>query len=121
MGSVERASLPKPASNAAALGLGHPVVVIEKSRQDIAIGVRDLVVGFGDRIILNHLDLDVCRGEILGVIGASGSGKSVLTRAILGLLPKREGHIEVFGEDAGPTIVGRLAYFPMLSHGVLTA
>ncbi|AMJ63447.1 ABC transporter ATP-binding protein [Bosea sp. PAMC 26642] len=71
----------------------------EKSRRDIAIDVRDLVVGFGDKIILNHLDLEVFRGEILGVIGASGSGKSVLTRAILGLLPKREGHIEVFGEN----------------------
>lgn len=44
------------------------------------IRVRDLVVGFGSQIVLEHLDLDVRRGEILGIVGASGSGKSVLLR-----------------------------------------
>jgi len=63
------------------------------------IHIRDLVVGFGDRIILDHLSLDVRRGEILGVVGASGGGKSVLLRTIIGLLPKRHGTIEVFGID----------------------
>ena len=48
---------------------------------------------------MNGLDLDVYRGEILGFVGASGTGKSVLTRAILGLVPKRAGTIEVFGEN----------------------
>ena len=51
------------------------------------ISVRDLVVGFGGHIVLDHLSLDVRRGEILGFVGASGSGKSVLLRTILGLLP----------------------------------
>jgi phospholipid/cholesterol/gamma-HCH transport system ATP-binding protein len=59
--------------------------------------VRDLVVGFGDTIVLDHLSLDVRRGEILGFVGASGSGKSVLLRTIIGLLPKREGSIQVAG------------------------
>jgi len=59
------------------------------------IRVRDLVVGFGSQIVLDHLDLDVRRGEILGIVGASGSGKSVLLRTIIGLLPKREGSIVV--------------------------
>jgi phospholipid/cholesterol/gamma-HCH transport system ATP-binding protein len=59
--------------------------------------VRDLVVGFGDTIVLDHLSLDVRRGEILGFVGASGSGKSVLLRTIIGLLPKRQGSIEVAG------------------------
>ena len=63
------------------------------------IRVRDLVVGFGERLIMKKLDLDVNRGEILGFVGPSGQGKSVLTRAILGLVPKREGTIEVFGEN----------------------
>ena len=63
------------------------------------IRVRDLVVGFGERTVLNGLSLDVEQGEILGFVGASGMGKSVLTRAILGLVPKRAGTIEVFGED----------------------
>ncbi|MGR7997317.1 MULTISPECIES: ABC transporter ATP-binding protein [unclassified Xanthobacter] len=67
--------------------------------KDAIIRVRDIVVGFGEKIILNHLDLDVYRGEILGFVGTSGGGKSVLTRTILGLVPKREGLVEVFGEN----------------------
>jgi phospholipid/cholesterol/gamma-HCH transport system ATP-binding protein len=63
------------------------------------IKVRDLVVGFGQQIVLDHLSLDVREGEILGVVGASGSGKSVLLRTIIGLLPKRHGSIEVLGVE----------------------
>ena len=63
------------------------------------ISVRDVVVGFGDRIILKGLSLDVMRGEILGFVGASGAGKSVLMRTIIGLVPKLAGNIEVFGID----------------------
>lgn len=65
------------------------------------ISVRGLKVGFGEKIILDGLDLDVMRGEILGFVGGSGTGKSVLTRAILGLVETRAGSIEVFGEDMG--------------------
>jgi phospholipid/cholesterol/gamma-HCH transport system ATP-binding protein len=65
------------------------------------IRVRDLVVGFGSQVVLDHLDLDVRRGEILGIVGASGSGKSVLLRTIIGLLPKREGSIVVSGPHFG--------------------
>jgi phospholipid/cholesterol/gamma-HCH transport system ATP-binding protein len=66
--------------------------------QDIpAIRVRDLVVSFGDHTVLDHLSLDVRKGEILGFVGGSGSGKSVLLRTIIGLLPKRQGNIEVLG------------------------
>ena len=46
--------------------------------RDIVIRVRDLVVGFGDAVVLDHLSLEVRRGEILGLVGGSGSGKSVL-------------------------------------------
>lgn len=67
--------------------------------QDVAIRVRGLNVGFGDRTIMENLDLDVRRGEVLGFVGASGSGKSVLTRTILGLVKKRAGAIEVLGQD----------------------
>lgn len=63
------------------------------------IRVRDLVVGFSDQIVLDHLSLDVRRGEILGLVGASGGGKSVLLRAIIGLLAKRDGRISLFGTD----------------------
>jgi len=67
--------------------------------KDVVIAVRDLVVGFGDHIVLDHIDLDVYRGEILGFVGGSGAGKSVLMRTIIGLLPRREGKIEIFGVD----------------------
>jgi phospholipid/cholesterol/gamma-HCH transport system ATP-binding protein len=66
---------------------------------EVAIRVRDLVVGFGSKLIMNGLDLDVLRGEVLGFVGASGTGKSVLTRTILGLIKQRRGTIEVFGKD----------------------
>lgn len=66
-----------------------------------AIRVRDLVVAFGDHVVLDRLSLDVHRGEILGFVGGSGSGKSVLMRTIIGLLPKRHGSIEVLGIDPG--------------------
>jgi len=59
------------------------------------IRVRDLVVGFGEQTVLDHLSLDVRRGEILGLVGASGGGKSVLLRTVVGLIPKRQGRVEV--------------------------
>lgn len=67
--------------------------------EDIAIRVRDLVVGFGDQTVLDHVSLTVNRGEIFGLVGGSGSGKSVLLRSVIGLLPIRSGTIEVLGTD----------------------
>jgi phospholipid/cholesterol/gamma-HCH transport system ATP-binding protein len=72
---------------------------MDDAHTPMAIRVRDLVVGFGDHIVLDRLSLDVRRGEILGVVGASGGGKSVLLRTVLGLVPKRQGTIEVLGQD----------------------
>jgi len=66
---------------------------------EAVIRVRDLKVAFGDKVIMDGLDLDVLRGEILGFVGGSGQGKSVLTRTILGLVQKSRGTIEVFGEN----------------------
>lgn len=67
--------------------------------KDIVLSARDVVVGFGENNILDHLNLDVYRGEVLGFVGGSGAGKSVLMRTIIGLIPKRQGRIEVFGVD----------------------
>ncbi len=64
-----------------------------------AIEVTDLVVEFDRKRVLDHLSLDVRAGEILGLVGASGSGKSVLLRTMLGLTPKRQGRIAIFGVD----------------------
>jgi phospholipid/cholesterol/gamma-HCH transport system ATP-binding protein len=69
------------------------------TKNETVISVRDLVVGFGDVTVLDHAALDVFEGEILGFVGGSGAGKSVLMRTIIGLLPKRQGTIEVFGTD----------------------
>jgi phospholipid/cholesterol/gamma-HCH transport system ATP-binding protein len=67
--------------------------------REAIISVRDLVVGFPGQVVLDHLSLDVGRGEILGLVGASGGGKSVLLRTIIGLLGKQEGKISLFGTD----------------------
>ncbi len=63
----------------------------------VAVRVRDLVVAFGDHVVLDHLNLDMRRGEILGLVGGSGSGKSVLMRTIIGLIAKAQGSVEVLG------------------------
>jgi phospholipid/cholesterol/gamma-HCH transport system ATP-binding protein len=65
------------------------------------IQVRGLRNSFGEQVIHDGLDLDVRRGEILGVVGGSGTGKSVLMRTIIGLQTPDAGDITVFGE---PTI-----------------
>ncbi len=66
---------------------------------DVVLSARDITVAFGDKVVLDNLSLDVTRGEILGFVGASGAGKSVLLRAVLGLTKKRSGTIKLFGVD----------------------
>ncbi|MGM0584121.1 MAG: ABC transporter ATP-binding protein [Pseudomonadota bacterium] len=67
--------------------------------REAVIRVRGLVNRFGPQVVHDGLDLDVHRGEILGVVGGSGTGKSVLLRSIVGLLRPAEGAVEVFGTD----------------------
>ncbi len=67
--------------------------------KDVVIGVRGVVTKFGEQMVHNGIDFDVRRGEIIGVVGPSGTGKSVLLREIVGLDPPTEGSIEVFGND----------------------
>jgi phospholipid/cholesterol/gamma-HCH transport system ATP-binding protein len=61
--------------------------------------VRGLRTQFGAHVVHDGLDLDVNRGEVLGVVGGSGSGKSVLLRAIVGLIRPTAGDVSVFGTD----------------------
>jgi phospholipid/cholesterol/gamma-HCH transport system ATP-binding protein len=65
--------------------------------REVVLRASDITVRLGAQTVLEHLDLDVYRGEILGVVGASGTGKTVLLRTILGLLPKQSGAVEMFG------------------------
>lgn len=64
-----------------------------------AIEVRGLASRFGSQVVHEGLDLEVRRGEILGVVGGSGSGKSVLMRSIVGLRRPDAGQVKVFGQD----------------------
>ncbi len=63
------------------------------------VEVRGLINRFGTQTVHENLDLDVNRGEILGVVGGSGSGKSVLLRSIVGLMRPTAGSVTVFGEN----------------------
>jgi phospholipid/cholesterol/gamma-HCH transport system ATP-binding protein len=63
------------------------------------IRVQNLLNRFGNETVHDGLDLEVFRGEVLGVVGASGSGKSVLLRTIIGLNRPAAGRVEVFGRD----------------------
>jgi phospholipid/cholesterol/gamma-HCH transport system ATP-binding protein len=83
-----KAALIKPKSHSAITG-------------ETLIEVRDVTVAFGERVVLDKLSLDVRRGEILGFVGGSGSGKSVLLRTILGLNKRQSGRILVFGKELG--------------------
>lgn len=74
------------------------------------IEVRGLRTQFGSHVIHDGLDLDLKRGEILGVVGGSGTGKSVLLRTIVGLIRPTAGTVRVLGQDvtqlAGPAREG---------------
>ncbi|WP_420993930.1 ABC transporter ATP-binding protein [Cupriavidus sp. 30B13] len=72
---------------------------VQHDKRTTVIEVRDLVKRFGDALVHDHLNLDVYRGEVLSVVGGSGSGKTVLLRQIVGLERPTSGTIRVFGED----------------------
>jgi phospholipid/cholesterol/gamma-HCH transport system ATP-binding protein len=67
--------------------------------EDFPIVVEGLRNAFGEQVIHEDLDLKVRKGEILGVVGGSGTGKSVLLRSIIGLQPAKAGSIRVFGHE----------------------
>ncbi|MDH7639845.1 ABC transporter ATP-binding protein [Sphingomonas oryzagri] len=77
----------------------HHVRHAEVPDDGVVIRVRGLENRFGEQVVHQDLDLDVKRGEILGVVGGSGTGKSVLMRSIIGLQQPAAGAIEVFGEN----------------------
>jgi phospholipid/cholesterol/gamma-HCH transport system ATP-binding protein len=73
------------------------------------IEVKGLVSAFGDRVIHDHLDLTVHAGEVLGVVGGSGAGKSVLLNTIIGLKAPDGGTIKVFGTDINRSSVEQMS------------
>lgn len=73
--------------------------MVVSTDQTPIVRVRGLVNRFGSHTVHDGLDLDIYKGEILGVVGGSGTGKSVLLRSIVGLQPPAAGRIELFGQD----------------------
>src|SRR4051812_28324439 len=69
------------------------------AERETPLQVRDLVVGYGSRIVLRGVDLDLHRGEVLGVLGPNGAGKTTLIRRLAGLLPSTAGTVCVAGRD----------------------
>jgi phospholipid/cholesterol/gamma-HCH transport system ATP-binding protein len=67
--------------------------------RDVVLKLRDVRTQFGDNVIHDKLDLDVFRGEVVGLVGGSGTGKSVLLRTIIGLNPLAHGSIEILGKN----------------------
>jgi phospholipid/cholesterol/gamma-HCH transport system ATP-binding protein len=83
----------------AAGGKKEPASGLNGGASPYAIRLQGLTKSFGRQRIFQDLNLDVRRGEILGIAGGSGTGKSVLLRTVLGLLPFEAGKIEVFGKN----------------------
>lgn len=87
------------------------------TRQELVLDARDIHAWYGTSHILHGVNLQVARGEAVGLLGRNGMGKSTLIRTILGHVPEREGHITIIGHDASkskPHEVARrgVAYVP---------
>ena len=74
-------------------------LVDHRDGRDVVLRLRGVRTQFGDNVVHDKLDFDMFRGEIVGLVGGSGTGKSVLLRTIIGLNPARRGRIELLGID----------------------
>ncbi|QAY77406.1 ABC transporter ATP-binding protein [Sphingosinicella sp. BN140058] len=81
--------------------MSEPQAARQTDERENIIEVHGLKNAFGEQVIHEGLDLEVRRGEILGVVGGSGTGKSVLMRSIIGLQQPNEGDVQVFGTGIG--------------------
>jgi len=75
-------------------------IVDHRDGREVVLKLRSVRTQFGDNVIHDKLDFDIFRGEVVGLVGGSGSGKSVLLRTIIGLNPLRSGTIEMLGVDS---------------------
>lgn len=92
--------------------------------QEVIIQVKDLRTQFGRTVIHDHLNLDIYRGEIISIVGGSGTGKTVLLRQMLHLEKPAQGTITIFGVDINNANADQVAYFRsrsgmLFQHGAL--
>jgi ABC-type multidrug transport system ATPase subunit len=83
-----------------------------RAASELLVRARRVTRRFGDFAAVKDVDLDVGRGEIIGLLGANGAGKTTLIRLLLGLLPETAGEIELFGEPPSRATRARLGYVP---------
>ena len=74
-------------------------LVDNRDGREVVLKLRDVRTQFGDHVVHDHLDLDVFRGEVVGLVGGSGTGKSVMIKCVLGILRPDAGHIFVDGQE----------------------
>jgi manganese/zinc/iron transport system ATP- binding protein len=73
--------------------------------------IRDLTVAYGRKVVLNGVQADIRRGQVVGVVGPNGGGKSTLLKAILGIAPVVSGTVQLFGQPASK-VKSSIAYVP---------
>jgi manganese/zinc/iron transport system ATP- binding protein len=84
---------------------------VNGSSHDDCLVIRDLTVAYGRKIVLKGVQADIRRGQVIGVIGPNGGGKSTLLKAILGIAPVLSGTVTLFGRPASE-VRSRFAYVP---------
>ncbi len=85
--------------------------VVEKP----CVDVQNVVFSFGKRRVLDNLSLKVPAGQVFGVLGANGAGKTTVIRLLVGLLKPQSGAIRVLGEPPSPMLCSKIGYMPQLS------
>lgn len=77
------------------------------------VSLRDISFGYGEGLILEDINLHICRGDYLGIVGPNGSGKSTLLKLMLGIIKPIKGKVEIFKKDIGSfRHWGRVGYVP---------
>ena len=82
---------------------------------DKVLSIRNLTMSYGSKNILNGINLEVTKGQIIGYIGPNGAGKSTTVKIMLGLIDDYKGEVVVFGQDISsgdPSYKKRIGYVP---------